>query len=207
MWLLSSEPQSAWLVLSHDPGAPQAVRFHQPFGSWACSSQHPPLPPSTLIQSTAVHLTFSASQRLYPFYSPHNYCVNGNSPWLTSFHILTPPNKAGKINNYPYQPATKQLHISNICIMWQILSAIRPLSPSVWRPCVISILSKSPKIVSCFYPALCSFLLSVAYKAAWWFSHLDQIQCTAAKSCGQKTCCQCSVFICKKMNLYWILTV
>lgn len=96
MWLLSSEPQSAWLVLSHDPGAPQAVRFHQPFGSWACSSQHPPLPPSTLTQSTAVHFTFSANQRLYPFYSPHNYCVNGNSPWLTSFHILNPQKRQGK---------------------------------------------------------------------------------------------------------------
>ena len=66
-----------------------------------------------------------------------------------------PPNNAGKIiNSHSLQPATEQLHISNICIMWQILSAIRPPSPSVWRPCVISILSKSPKIVSFFYPAL-----------------------------------------------------
>lgn len=158
MWLLTSEPQPAWLVLSHDQGAPPVVRFHQPFGSWACSSQHPPLLPPTLTQSTAVHFTLSTNQHLYSFYSPHNHCINGNSPWLTSLHIAPPPKKmAGKIYNYPFQPATKQLHISNICIMWQILSAIRPPSPSVWLPCVISILSKSPKIVSCFYPALCSF--------------------------------------------------
>lgn len=96
MWLLTSEPQSAWLVLSHDPGAPPVVRFHQPFGSWACSSQHPPLLPPTLTQSTAVHFTLSTNQRLYSFYSPHNYCVNGNSPWLTSLPILPP--KKGREN-------------------------------------------------------------------------------------------------------------
>ncbi|XP_077948116.1 serine/arginine-rich splicing factor 3a isoform X2 [Gasterosteus aculeatus] len=84
-------------------------------------------------------------QRLYSLYSPHNYCTNGNSPWLTCLPIL-PPQKAGNIYNYPFPPATKQLHIANICIMWQILSAIRLTSPSVWLPCVISILSKCPKI-------------------------------------------------------------
>ncbi|XP_047437927.1 serine/arginine-rich splicing factor 3a isoform X2 [Mugil cephalus] len=77
----------------------------------------------------------------------HIYCINGNSPWLTSLPTPNPPKKAGKIYNYPL-PATKQLHISNICIMWQILSAIRPPSPSVWLPCAISILSKSPKIIT-----------------------------------------------------------
>lgn len=154
---LTSEPQSAWLVLSHYQGAPPVVRFHQPFGSWVCSSQHPPLPSPTLTQSAAVHFTLSTNQRRYAFYSPHNYCIIGNSRWLTSLHILTPPQKkAGKIN-YPFQPATKQLHISNICIMWQNLSAIRPPSPSVWLPCVISFLSKSPHIVSSFYPATSYF--------------------------------------------------
>ncbi|XP_039652584.1 serine/arginine-rich splicing factor 3a isoform X2 [Perca fluviatilis] len=95
------------------------------------------------IDSGPLHIINQSASLLY---SSHNYCINGNSPWLTSLPILPPPKKAGKIYNYPFQPATKQLHISNICIMWQILSAIRLPSPSVWLPCVISILSKSPKI-------------------------------------------------------------
>lgn len=152
MWLLTREPQSAGLVLSHDQGAPPVVRFHQPFGSWACSSQHPPPRPPTLIQSTAAHFTLSTNQRLYSIL--HTTTVStGTALGLHPF----PQKKAGKIYIYPFQPATKQLHIANICIMWQILSAIRLPSPSVWLPCVISILSKSPKIVSCIYPALCSF--------------------------------------------------
>lgn len=102
MWLLTSEPQSAWLVLSHDPGAPPpVVRFHQPFGSWACSSQHPPLLPPTLIQSTAIHFTLSTNQRLYSFYSPHNFCVNGNSPWLTPPPILPPQKRQGNSTTTP----------------------------------------------------------------------------------------------------------
>lgn len=157
MWLLTSEPQSAWLVLSHDPGAPPVVRFHQPFGSWACGSQHPPLLPPTLTQSTAVplHIINQSASLLYLFSA--QLLRQREQPLAYIPSHPSPPKKAGKTDNYPSQPATKQLHISNICIMWQILSAIRPPSPSVWLPCVISILSKSPKIVSCFYPALCSF--------------------------------------------------
>ena len=156
MWLLTREPQSAWLVLLHDQGAPPVVRFHQPFGSWACSSQHPPLLPPTLTQSTAAHFTLSTNQRLNSLFSTQ-LLYQREQPLALHPYPSFPPKKAGKIYNYPFQPATKQLHISNICIMWQILSAIRLPSPSVWLPCVISILSKSPKIVSCFYPALCSF--------------------------------------------------
>lgn len=96
MWLLTREPQSAWLVLSHDQGAPPVVRFHQPFGPWACSSQHPPLLPPTLTQSTAAHFTLSTNRRLYSLYSPHNCCISGNSPWLTSLPILPP--KKGREN-------------------------------------------------------------------------------------------------------------
>ncbi|XP_074502007.1 serine/arginine-rich splicing factor 3a isoform X2 [Sebastes fasciatus] len=95
------------------------------------------------IDSGPLHIINQSASLLY---SPHNYCINGNSPWLYIPSHPSPPKKAGKVYNYPFQPATKQLHIANICIMWQILSAIRLPSPSVWLPCVISILSKSPKI-------------------------------------------------------------
>lgn len=102
--------------------------------------------PPTFTQSTAVHFTLSANQRLYSFYSPNIYCISGDSPWLTSLPIPHPPQKRqGKSTTTPLEPATRQLHISNICILWQIFSAIRPPSPSVWLPCVISILSNSPK--------------------------------------------------------------
>lgn len=101
MWLLTREPQSAWLVLSHDQGAPPVVRFHQPFGSWARSSQHPPLLPPTLTQSTAAHFTLSTCQRLYSFYSPHNYCINGNSPWLYIPSHPSPPKRQEKSTTTP----------------------------------------------------------------------------------------------------------
>lgn len=96
MWLLTSEPQSAWLVLSHDQGAPPVVRFYQPFGSWACSSKHPPLPPPTLTQSAAVHFTLSTNRRLYSLYSPHNYCIIGEQP--LAYIPSHPPPKKGREN-------------------------------------------------------------------------------------------------------------
>ncbi|XP_041819175.1 serine/arginine-rich splicing factor 3a isoform X2 [Chelmon rostratus] len=106
----------------------------------------------------------SSSSNLNPIDSGPLHIINQSASLLSLFstqllcqreqplaYIPThppPPKKAGKIYNYPFQQATNQLHISNICIMWQILSAIRPLSPSVWLPCAISILSKSPKIIT-----------------------------------------------------------
>ncbi|XP_015256501.1 PREDICTED: uncharacterized protein LOC107101924 isoform X2 [Cyprinodon variegatus] len=87
-----------------------------------------------------------------PFLCSTICCINGNSRWVTSVSILhSPQNKAGKkiySYNTPPQPLTKQLLKCNICIMWQFLSAIRPPSPSVWLPCVISILSKPQKIIT-----------------------------------------------------------
>lgn len=109
MWLLTSEPQSAWLVLSHEPGAPPVIRFHQPFDSWARSSQHPPLLPPTFIQSTAVHFTLSTNQRLNSFNSPNIYGINGNSPWLTSVPIpQPPPPKKGRKNLQLPHPTSHQ---------------------------------------------------------------------------------------------------
>ncbi|XP_013764033.1 serine/arginine-rich splicing factor 3a isoform X2 [Pundamilia nyererei] len=49
--------------------------------------------PPTFTQSTAVHFTLSANQRLYSFYSPNIYCISGDSPWLTSLPIPHPPKK------------------------------------------------------------------------------------------------------------------
>lgn len=160
MWLLTSEPHSAWLVVSHD----QAQR--QSSGSTNLMVPEHAVPSILLyflrplpIDSDPRHIINQTSVS-YLFISQQICCISGNSPWLTSasIHLPPPQKKPGKIFNYPLQPATKQLHICNICIMWQIFSAIRPPSPSVWLPCVISILSNSPKIVSFFYPALCSFL-------------------------------------------------
>lgn len=186
MWLLTSEPQSASLVLSHDPGASPVIRLHQPFGSWACSSQRPPLLPPTFIQSTAVYFALSTNQRLYSIYSPHIYCISGNSSWVTSLPIPHPtPKKGGKIYNFPVHPATKQLHICNFCIMWQILSAIRPTSSSVWLPSIISILSKSPKpqIVSCFYPALCSFYDKSSFQSRLTASAVWVLKASSVQLC------------------------
>lgn len=117
MWLLTREPQSAWLVLSNDHGAPSVVRFHQPFGSWACSSQHPPPLPPTLIQSTAAHFTLSTNRRLYSLYSPHNYRINGNSPWLTSL-LIHPPQKARENLQLPlptsHQATSYRQHLHHV---------------------------------------------------------------------------------------------
>lgn len=100
MWLLTSEPQSAWLVLSHDQGAPPVVRFHQPFGSWACSSKHPPLLPPTLTQSTAVHFTLSTNQRLYSLYSPQLLYHRGTAVGLHPF-TSSPQKGQGKSTTSP----------------------------------------------------------------------------------------------------------
>lgn len=153
MWLLSSEPtQLGWCC----QGAPSAVRFHQPIGSWARSF----FPASSLLPQLLSNRQWSTSHyqpvSIFTLTILQTTTLNGNSPWLTSLPILS-PKRQEKI--YNIQPATKQLHFSNICIMWQILSAILPPSPSVWLPSVISILSKPPKIVSCFYPAFCSMSL------------------------------------------------
>lgn len=145
MWLLTSEPKSAWLVLSHDPGAPPVVRFHQAFGSWACSSQHPP-PSSNLypIDSGPLHIISQSASLLFLF-SKHLLYQRGQPLAYIPSHPPPPQKRQGKSTTTPLEPATRQLHISNICILWQIFSAIRPPSPSVWLPCVISILSNSPK--------------------------------------------------------------
>lgn len=97
MWLLISEPQSAWLVLSHDQGAPPVIRFHQPFGSWACSSQHPLLLPPTLIQSTGAHFILSTNQRLYFLFSTQLLCQR-EQPLAYIPSRRPPPPKTGREN-------------------------------------------------------------------------------------------------------------
>lgn len=124
---------------------------------WFLSMQFPASSSSSSnlnpIDSDPLHIINQSASLLFLF-STQLLCQREQPLAYTPSHP-SPPKKAGKLYNYPLQPATKQLHIATICIMWQILSAIRPPSPSVWLPCVISILSKSPKIVSWFYPALC----------------------------------------------------
>lgn len=62
-----------WCCHMTKAGAWPVVRFHQPFGSWECSSQHPPPPPPTYTHSTAVHFTLPTTQHLYLFYYEYNY--------------------------------------------------------------------------------------------------------------------------------------
>lgn len=135
-------------MLSHDPGA---TASHQ-------------VPPTIWFLSMQLQASSSTSSDFYPINSGPLQIINqsaslhalfstpavstGTTVGLHQFLIFTPPqNKAGKKSTPPppFQPATEQLHICNICIMWQFLSTIRPPSPSVWLPCVISILSKPPK--------------------------------------------------------------
>lgn len=96
MWLLTSEPKSAWLVLSHDPGAPPVVRFHQAFGSWACSSQHPP-PSSNLypIDSGPLHIISQSASLLFLF-SKHLLYQRGQPLAYIPSH--PPPPKKGREN-------------------------------------------------------------------------------------------------------------
>lgn len=130
--------------------------FLQPLSNRQRSTSH--YQPISVFTLFSTHLLYQREQPLGyipPFSSPHTK--------KRQEHLQLPP----------LQPATKQLHICNFCIMWQILSAIRPPSSSVWLPSIISILSKSPKIVSCFYPALCSFYDKSSFQI-WLTAFLQQ---------------------------------
>lgn len=158
---------------------PPAIRSHQTFGSWACSSQPPPLRPPTYIRTTVVHFKLSTNHLLYPFYALQSAVSMGTAAGLHQSVFFTPPKikqeKKSTATTPPPQPLTKQLLKCNICIMWQFLSAIRPPSPSVWLPCVISILSKPQKIVSCFYPAFCSYYILWIFQSSWAVLFFDQV--------------------------------
>jgi hypothetical protein len=160
MWLLTTVSQSAWLVFSPEPGAPPVFRFRQPYGSWACGSQHPPPPPSNLysVDSGPPHI-IDQSASLFFFVLYWILLPTGTALGLHSLK------GRDNLQLSPQQPT--QHFISPTFASRGKASAIRPPSPSVWPPCVISILSKSPKIVSCFYPALCSSNAYRGFKTAW----------------------------------------
>lgn len=109
MWLLSSEPQSAWLVLSHDPGAPPVVRFHQPFGSWACSSApsssssnlNPIVSgPLHIINQSASLLFLFSTQLLYQREQPMAYIPTHPPPQKGRENLQLPPPTSHQATSY-----------------------------------------------------------------------------------------------------------
>lgn len=134
-------------VVLHDPG--MASRQVAP-AFWFLSMPFPALS-SNLNPNGSGPPHITTNQLLYLFHYEHNYL----RPAALDLPIKD------RENLQPSPPAN-QLHISNICNMWQILSTnSTSLAITVWPPCVISILSKSPQIVSCFSPAFCSVMLNL----------------------------------------------
>lgn len=114
--------------------------------------------PPTFTQSTAVHFTLSANQRLYSFYSPNIYCISGDSPWLTSLPIPHPPQKRqGKSTTTPSnQPPGNFISPTFASCGKSSLQFDLPHHQSGFLASFLSC-PIPPKIVSFFYPALCSF--------------------------------------------------
>lgn len=157
MWLLTSEPKSAWLVLSHDPGAPPVVRFHQAFGSWACSSQHPP-PSSNLypIDSGPLHIISQSASLLFLF-SKHLLYQRGQPLAYIPSHPPPPQKRQGKSTTTPSnQPPGNFISPTFASCGKSSLQFDLPHHQSGFLASFLSC-PIPPKIVSFFYPALCSF--------------------------------------------------
>lgn len=114
--------------------------------------------PPTFTQSTAVHFTLSANQRLYSFYSPNIYCISGDSPWLTSLPIPHPPKKGRENLQLPpsNQPPGNFISPTFASCGKSSLQFDLPHHQSGFLASFLSC-PIPPKIVSFFYPALCSF--------------------------------------------------
>lgn len=114
--------------------------------------------PPTFTQSTAVHFTLSANQRLYSFYSPNIYCISGDSPWLTSLPIPHPPKKGRENLQLPpsNQPPGNFISPTFASCGKSSLQFDLPHHQSGFLASFLSC-PIPPKIVSFFSPALCSF--------------------------------------------------
>jgi len=162
MWLLTTVSQSAWLVFSPGPGAPPVFRFRQPYGSWACGpQQHPPPPPSSNLYSVTSgppHIIDQSASLFFLAYTEYFY--------LREQPLACTPQKAGTISSYPLnnQPSTSYRQHSH--------HVAKPLQfdlAHLQSGLLASFLScpNPPKIVSCFYPALCSSNGYRGFETAW----------------------------------------
>lgn len=148
MWLLTTVSQSAWLVFSPEPGAPPVIRFRQPYGSWACGSQHPP--PSSNLNSvnSSPHHIIDQSATLFFFVLYWILLPTGTALGLRSLK--------GRDNlQLSPQQASPALHIQH---SHHVAKPLQFALPHLQSGFLVPFLScpNPPKIVSCFYPALCS---------------------------------------------------